>query len=237
MDAVADLLFPPHCVACNRLGTWLCPECQTQIETISPPVCRRCGLPASSPQITDPLPAICDSCQVAASKLDGLRAYAFHSGPLRKAIHQFKYEDLRDLAGLLGKMMADGWAILAPHSVNPDLIMPVPLHPSRQRQRGYNQATLLAKELGAHLQCPVVDDVLVRIKATAPQVDLSAQERRDNVQDAFRCTGTVLSGRQVLLVDDVCTTGATLESACAALREAGTSAVWAYTLARARPSP
>jgi ComF family protein len=173
-------------------------------------------------------------CQRAPLQLDGLLAYAFHSGPLRQAIHQFKYKDLRSLAAPLGQLMAEGWKALAPQDLQPDVIVPVPLHPSRQRQRGYNQAALLARELGASLRCPVVAKVLVRIRATAPQVDLDAQERRDNVRNAFRCRDTSLSGKHVLLIDDVCTTGSTLESACLALRETGTISVWAYTLARAR---
>ncbi len=235
-NAVVDLLFPPHCVACHRFGAWLCAECQGGIETISPPVCLRCGLPSPHPPTVDPSTSICSSCQKDLPRLDGLRAYAFHNGPLRQAIHEFKYRDLRDLAVPLGRLMADGWAALTPHTLDPDVIVPVPLHPSRQRQRGYNQAALLSRELGALLQRPVVEGVLVRIRATAPQVDLSVQERRKNVRDAFRCTGRDLAEVQVLLVDDVCTSGSTLESACAALRESGTSSVWAYTLARAKPS-
>jgi len=162
-------------------------------------------------------------------------AYAFHGGPLREAIHQFKYQDLRSLAGPLGRLMSVGWESLAPQEPTIDVIVPVPLHPARQRQRGYNQAALLAHEVGAHLQIPVIDSILIRRKATTPQVGLGIQERRANVQDAFCCSADGLSGKQVMLIDDVCTTGSTLQSACAALKQAGTLSVWAYTLARAMP--
>lgn len=224
-------------MACHRLGAWLCPECLAEIEVISPPVCSECGMPLTASEGADPGSRACDRCRAMPWQLDGLRAYAFHAGPLRRAIHQFKYEDLRSLAGPLGKLMAEGWLALAPPGLEPDVIVPIPLHPKRERQRGYNQATLLARELGSYLGCAVVEDILVRTKATAPQVDLNVQERRDNVRDAFFCTSSVLLGRQVMLVDDVCTTGATLESAGEALRSTGTTAIWAYTLARARPSP
>jgi ComF family protein len=233
-DAVVDLLFPPRCVTCHRLGAWLCSHCLDEIEVIHPPICYRCGLPVNS---TDPgglAAAICGHCQQAPLQLDGLRAYAFHSGPLRQAIHQFKYEDLRALAAPLGNLMADGWAALSPPAQNIDVVVPVPLHATRHRQRGYNQAALLAREIGARLHWPVVEDILVRARATAPQVELSAQERQANVRDAFRCVDDSLSGRRLLLVDDVCTTGFTLEAACAALQDAGGVLVWAYTLARAR---
>lgn len=231
-NAVIDLFFPPHCVACHRLGAWLCVGCLDAIETIYPPVCPRCGLPLNDTRANTP---VCAYCREAPPQLDGLLAYAFHSGPLREAIHQFKYQDLRSLAGPLGELMAEGWTVLAPAHAVPDVIVPVPLHPSRQRQRGYNQAALLARELGACLHHPVVEDALVRTRPTTPQVDLNAEERRANVHGAFECRGTRLSGQRVLLVDDVYTTGSTLESASVALREAGTLSVWAYTLARARP--
>jgi competence protein ComFC len=170
-------------------------------------------------------------------QIDRLLAYAYYTGPLRQAIHDFKYNDIRCLAGPLGKLMGEGWAKLVDGTPYPDVIVPVPLHPSRQKQRGYNQAALLARELGAQQKCPVVEDILIRSKATAPQVDLDAQARRANVHGAFQCRNDSLAGKHVLLVDDVCTTGATLESACLALREAGSSSVWAYTLARAKPGP
>jgi len=206
-----------------------------KIEAIRPPICRRCGLPFGSDPAANPGTLVCDDCERAPLQLDGLLAYAYHSGPLREAIHQFKYEDLRSLAGPLGKLMGNGWAILAPPNLEIDTIVPVPLHPTRQRQRGYNQSVLLARELGVALARPVVEDVLMRTKATAPQVELNALERRANVQDAFQCASSALSGKRVLLVDDVCTTGCTLEAACLALRASGANSVWAYALARARP--
>jgi ComF family protein len=153
---------------------------------------------------------------------------------LRKAIHCFKYEDLHCLAGPLGALMASGWQTLAGNRVDIDLILPVPLHRARLRERGYNQAALLARELGNRIGVPVAGDLLVRTRATVPQVGLSAEERQANVQGAFQSVTGVLVGKKVLLVDDVYTTGSTLESACAALRESGAVSVWAYTLVRAR---
>ncbi len=238
-DAILDLLFPPRCVACHRLGAWLCTACLNEIEAIRLPVCPRCGWPVGevlSPGLAAPqgeMP-VCDRCQQTPFQLDGLRACAFHSGPLREAIHQLKYEDVRSLAAPLGKLMGDRWQELGPPGYDMDAIVPVPLHASRQRERGYNQAALLARVLGAYLRRPVVENALIRVRATAPQVGLSADERRVNVRDAFRCVGEGLRGKQVLLVDDVCTTGSTLEAACSALKDGGVSSVWAYTLARAR---
>jgi ComF family protein len=153
---------------------------------------------------------------------------------LAKTIRLFKYEDLRVLAGPLGKLMARGWTVLKPPATDFDVIVPIPLHPSRQRKRGYNQALLLARELGRRLEKPVEEKSLVRTRHTRPQVDLDASARYANVKGAFRCTGGSLAGKRVLLVDDVFTSGATLRAATAALREGGVSAIWAYTLARAK---
>lgn len=236
-SAVIDLLFPPHCVACRRLGAWLCADCIDGIETIHPPTCHRCGLPLNDSQPPGTGTPVCRNCQETPPQLDGLLVYAYHSEPLREAIHQFKYQDLQSLAGPLGRLMGEGWTTLSPGNLEIDAIVPVPLHPTRLRHRGYNQAALLARELGAHLQRPVVEETLVRVKATAPQVELGAEERRANVHNAFRCKDSSLAGKRVLLVDDVCTTGSTLDSACLALRGAGTLSVWAYTLARAKPGP
>jgi len=244
-NAIADLLFPPRCVACNRLGAWLCTDCLADIQVIRPPVCAHCGValsadcrgiaPASAPSQGTARDSgrLCAQCQRAPFQMDGLRACAFHSGPLRTAIHQFKYEGLRSLAAPFGRLMSQAWSELAPAD-GFDAIVPVPLHPARQRERGYNQATLLAREFSPSLQSPVVENELVRVKATIPQIDLSAEQRRANMQHAFTCTKGSLAGKRVLLVDDVCTTGATLEAAAAALYQAGAASVWSFTLARAR---
>jgi ComF family protein len=133
--------------------------------------------------------------------------------------------------------MGQGWDDASPPGGNIDLIVPVPLHATRLRERGYNQAVLLARELGQILERPVMEDALERTRATAPQVGLNAEQRLENVRGAFRASRPGLAGKRVLLLDDVYTTGSTLEAACAALKEEDVAYVWAYTLARAREEP
>ncbi|MCJ7737376.1 MAG: ComF family protein [Anaerolineae bacterium] len=151
-------------------------------------------------------------------------------GALRDTLHEFKYNGMRVLAHPLGYLLGRH---LDQHPVPVDTIIPVPLHARRLRSRGYNQSALLARDLGGASGKPVVMRSLVRQRETAPQVSLGPAARRANVQDAFVCINDALQARDVLLVDDVCTTGATLEACAVALHEVGAKSVRALTLARA----
>jgi ComF family protein len=115
-----------------------------------------------------------------------------------------------------------------------DVLVPVPLHKSRLRKRGFNQAALLAQQLSKRTHLAINEHTLVRQRATASQIDLDTEERKSNVRGAFRCRTSTLANRRVLLIDDVCTTGSTLEACAVALKDGGTSSVQALTLARAR---
>jgi len=225
----ADLLtlfFPVRCVNCHQAGVLFCRECQRKVELVLPPLCPLCGSPSSFDN------QLCFQCQQAAPAIDGIRSVAVFEGPLRQAVHAFKYRGLRSLAAPLASLMV---VYCRRDPLPADVIVPVPLHRSRLRERGYNQAALLAQALGNEIGLPVRKDWLVRTRATPPQVGLDASERKMNVAGAFHCRdGDAVAGCRVLLVDDVCTTGATLESCSLALRQAGARSVWAFTLARAR---
>ncbi len=161
--------------------------------------------------------------------IDGIRGIGYLRGPLKRAIYQFKYRQKRKLALPLADLMHH---YLVENPLPADLIVPVPLHMDRLRERGYNQAALLTRELSGLSGLPIEEGSLVRIKETAPQVALKADERRKNVRGAFRGQGEKPKNRHVLLIDDVCTTGATLEACAEALREKGARSVWALVLAR-----
>ncbi|MGQ9521776.1 MAG: ComF family protein [Anaerolineae bacterium] len=222
LGSLLNLLFPPRCVVCRRVGTWLCPECVNQLPRLSSPVCQRCGTPITHGMF-------CRTCREAPLRLEGIRSVAPFRGPVRSAIHYLKYRHARELADPLGELMAQYWQ---QNPLPAEVIVPVPLHPSRLRRRGYNQAALLAWALGRRVGLPVDEDALCRVRATASQMRLQAADRRRNVENAFHCLTDRMGGRRVLLVDDVCTTGATLEACADALREGGARQVWALTLAR-----
>ncbi|MGD2146880.1 MAG: ComF family protein [Anaerolineae bacterium] len=146
-------------------------------------------------------------------------------------MHKFKYEGLTVLAEPLGRLMVECWSRLPTLT---DVLVPVPLHKSHLRTRGFNQAALLAYQLANHVHLPVDEKTLIRHRATASQFRLTTAERRENVSGAFRCLSDALSGKSVLVIDDVCTTGSTLEACALALMDGGARRVQALTLARAR---
>jgi ComF family protein len=177
------------------------------------------------------MPRLCLSCRKAPLQIDGIRAVGYLEGTLRTAIHRFKYSNIQPLAIPLGQLMAQ---YLLQNQLPVEVVVPVPLHAQRLKERGYNQAALLAQEITKTLGLPLLENALSRVKSTVPQVGLGARERRDNVRGAFHCADGRLKEQRVLLIDDVCTTGATLEACSLALRESGVSAVWGLVLARER---
>ena len=224
-EGLLNLIFPPRCVGCRRYGGWLCLECSKEIERIGGPLCPRCGCPVARPG------RLCSACHHMTPPINGIRSVAYFEGVLREVIHRFKYQGVRVLARPLGQLMADGWAA---YHIPAEVLIPVPLHPTRLAERGYNQATLLARELGRAIGLPVQTGSLARIRATTPQVTLGATARQENVRGAFRCLDDRWVGRRVVLIDDLCTTGATLSACSTALRDIGVGSVWGYTLSRPR---
>lgn len=222
--ALLDLVFPPRCVGCGQWGVSLCPQCQTAISPVPAPICERCGRPVFGCEV-------CPLCRRDPPPLSAIRSAAIFEGPLRLAIHHLKYKGQRGLAQPLGALMAQAW----PKAMRDgDCLIPVPLHTARERERGYNQARLLAEELGRRIGLPVICNAIYRVRATQPQVHLDARARRENVAGAFAATGQAsMRGRRPVLVDDVCTTAATLSACAEALWQAGAAQVFAYTLARA----
>ena len=149
---------------------------------------------------------------------------------MRKSIHELKYRNLRTISPCLAELLAD---YLKENPLPGEALISVPLHPRRLRERGYNQSGLLARELGKRIGLPVIEDCLIRLKQAQPQVRaVDVEERRSNVADAFVCRDERVKGKETILIDDVCTSGATLESCAAVLKNRGATSVWGLTLAR-----
>lgn len=175
----------------------------------------------------------CADCRFDRFPLEAVRSTALFDGPLRRAIHRLKYRSCRYAARSLAELLIAPTSTLDLQSARagPALVLPVPLHPERERERGYNQAALLGQPLAEALNLPFHRHLLQRVKLTSPQVGLSRRQRRENLHNAF-VAGAGLAGRSVLLVDDVTTTGSTLASAAQACLAAGARCVYAVTLAR-----
>jgi len=217
-----DLLFPKWCVGCGKEGSFICDSCFQSLLRIMPPLCPRCGKPQASG-------ILCANCVSWPAAIDGIRSpFQFH-GVMRKAIHQLKYGNLRAIAEPLAGLLSN---CLTNHCLPSEVLVPVPLHSKRLRERGYNQSELLARELAKLTGLPVVDGYLVRERLAPPQAKTqNVKERRENVAGAFTCRDHWLKDSQVLLVDDVTTSGATLDSCAAALKGAGAATVWGLVLA------
>lgn len=226
LQQLFDLLYPPPCAGCQRNGYVLCPTCLSQIHPLSSSFCQRCSSPLAAS-------GICPTCQYSPLKVSGLRAVSTYQEPLRSCIHALKYNGNTRLAEPLGTLLAQTYHTLG---MQADAIVPVPLHSQRHKRRGYNHAALLATVCAAQTGIPFYDNLILRHRATLAQVDLKPWERQQNVQGAFTCspnfTSGQLHGRTILLIDDVCTTGATLEACAAPLFAAGARAVWGLVLAR-----
>jgi len=217
-----DLILPPRCGGCRKLGSWLCDRCRSRIRRLEEPLCRRCGVEVASTRNE------C-GCRARLTSLTRLRSAVAYEGPIEVAVHRFKYQGWRRLAEPLALLLAERLVV---EGVAAQTVVAVPLHPSRMRQRGFNQAELLAGELRKRLFLAAPAGVLVRTRSTPPQVGHDRRWRLENVRGAFEWRGSPLDGESILLIDDVATTGATLDACASALRSAGSGPVTGVSVAR-----
>jgi ComF family protein len=235
LTGIADVIFPPHCITCDALleehgPLPLCPSCAAGIHFIGSPLCPRCGIPFSAAEGEDHL---CGECLVTERPYAIARAVGLYEKTLLKAIHLFKYRGKIGIGGVLGRIMADYAALQWDMNIF-SLIVPVPLHRKRLRERGFNQAVILARAIAKRFSRPLDFMTLRRTVFTAPQVGLGREERSANVRRAFTVRNPErIAGRKILLIDDVYTTGSTLTECAAALMQAEAEAVAILTLARA----
>jgi competence protein ComFC len=218
-----DLLYPPQCGGCGRKGDRWCVDCRSKAQLIQPPICNRCGQGLESGNQ-------CVRCRKSPPNFVALRSWAGFTGPVRTALHQLKYR--RDIA--LGERLAEPLSELyVAQEWSVDFVAPVPLGIARLKERGYNQAALIARPLALACGLPYESHALERTRETRSQVGLSLDERKINVANAFKAKSATVSSKNVLLVDDVATSSATLDACSRALLKAGATQVYCLTLARA----
>jgi ComF family protein len=223
-----DLIFPPRCIICKSKSLKIvCEACGSKIKYIKPPICRICGKPKDRFFKDD----LCDDCCHENVPFVMARSAAFYEGPIKDAIHKFKFNGRTRLLSFLGRLMVAYLENGDIRSGTIDLVVPVPLSKNREKQRGYNQSKLLAEEIAKHFSIKIDDVSLKKIKDVTPQFELAREQRLTHVKGAFE--SAPVAGHNILLVDDIYTTGATAKEASRALRSAGAKKVSVLTLARA----
>lgn len=228
-----NFIFPERCLACEKgiANTQrICASCLLRIRYISPPMCIRCGVPFNSEMGSDRL---CGNCLTSKAYFNKARAIGLYEGVLQEVVHRFKYNGKTLLAGPLGCLMLN-------HNLDSmdfksyDFLVPVPLHRKRLRERGFNQALSLARYVGKRCGVPVDYLSLKRVRWEEPQINLNKNERARNVKDAFSLSNkNRLQHRNILLIDDVYTSGATVNECAKVLTKGGTAKVDVLTVCRA----
>jgi len=224
-DFILDLIFPKFCLGCGQEGgAWLCWECLKKILPVQTQVCPACGKIAEQGKF-------CRPCRV--PSLSGIIVAGYYEeGSLKEIIHNFKYNAVRELGELLGTMMTT--SLEENFSMNKDfLITAVPLHFLRRAKRGYNQSEILAEIIASRLNLEKNFKTLYKFRGTTAQVQTSGKERLKNIKNSFKINKKIrLSGRRIILVDDVATTGATLQECARLLKKAGAKEVWGLVAAK-----
>jgi ComF family protein len=219
-----DLVFPARCIVCERRGSALCPGCVPALPYLPPGLCARCASRRGAR-------GVCRGCRRLSPALSWVRAPLVYDGAARRAVIALKFRSGRCLAPVMGELLRQ---TLRAHPVAADLLVPVPLSPGRLRQRGFNQAALLADQIAGHVPgiATVRSDVLVRQDRPA-QRTLNAHQRLSNLAGAFGCPRPAdVRGRRILLVDDVVTTGATASACADTLADAGAARICVLAFAR-----
>jgi competence protein ComFC len=233
LRALSSLFYPPLCVVCSSDvdgREYLCEDCRDRAPRIAPPFCAKCSEPFFG-AITQTFS--CANCEHRILHFDAAVAAYRSRGLVRKLVHEFKYGRHRHLRHPLAGWLREAMSDPRLHGRHFDLIVPVPLHPTRERERGFNQATLLAELLARQAAVPLCG-ALERIRYTITQTAYDRAERMENLRDAFRLRKKVnVRQLHVLLIDDVLTTGSTLSECARVLKEAGAISVYAATAARA----
>lgn len=231
LDEVVNALLPPACPMCGRpapfiMGrrTDICPECMNVIDYVSEPVCLKCGKP-----VQDDETEYCMDCSRKTHIYDQACAVYEYSKSVKNSIYRFKYHNKREYAGIYAKQIADKCGDMI-RAWSPEVLIPVPVHSSRLKERGYNQAQLIAAKLEQLTGIPMDCESLVRVAKTVPMKELNNEQRVKNLRNAFQVNKKVVRYKKALIVDDIYTTGATFDACAAVLKQAGVQEVYGVSL-------
>lgn len=222
-----DLIFPLRCPVCDRpvpFPELICPECRKKLRYVAGPRCLKCGK-----HIRDDRQEYCRGCRTAPHKFEAGRGiFVYRSAA--ESMYRFKYAKRQEYARFYGQQIAEKAGGII-KKWKPDALVPVPIHSTKKRERGYNQAALLAEETGRILNIPVESRLLLRVKKTLPQKALSDDERQNNLKKAFKISRNDVKLKTVIIIDDIYTTGSTIDACAETLKEAGVEKVYFITAA------
>lgn len=241
-DALISVFFPAGCRICDNLLTTasrvpICGECLSSFVRVPAVACAVCGRPLVGFGSAHGQPLLCPACQDHTYAFERARSFALYEGALVRAILLLKFEQIQPLGAWFAEQLATVVGNEA-EALAADVVVPVPLHRQREKERGYNQAALLSRPLAKRLQLPHKAVLLMRTRPRPDKHILNLEERWESVRGAFATRpGSQVDNQRVLLVDDVLTTGATLDACSRALREAGAKSVVGLTVARAVRNP
>ena len=225
-----DLIYPRRCPICDGIvgGGLICEPCRLRLNPVREPLCKKCGKPLSTREAE-----YCPDCARKKHLYTRGRAALEYDSLMRESIGRFKYKNRREYADFYVqellhtcKETVKAW--------NVDLLLPIPLHKSRRRMRGFNQAELIARKLGQELGISVSTDLLLRTKRTTAQKELNDQERKANLKNAFQVAKNNIEAKKILLIDDIYTTGSTIDAASAVLLEHGAEKVYFLSISIGR---
>ncbi len=221
------MIYPPVCPICREV-LWekkrVCSKCAGKLEYVRQPICLKCGK-----EIEYEEGEYCRDCAEGKHLFTAGRAVFRYKDDIKRSIYDFKYRNKREFASFYGEEMADkcgDWI----KRVSPQVIIPVPLHPSKQRARGYNQAQLLASRLSEYTSIPLANDLIYRVKKTIPQKELSDSNRKKNMKKAFKMAENIVKLDVAMVVDDIYTTGSTMDAISACLLEVGVKEIYCLSL-------
>jgi ComF family protein len=219
---LVDWVFPPACSGCGKIGERWCSSCDQKLIPLQNQICQICGYPVDSGEI-------CEKCSEDRPSFTKLRSIYAYQDELRNALHRLKYSNDLGVGEILGQKCAEFLTLL---NWEVDLILPVPLGKKRRRERGYNQSALIALPLALIMKIPFCSNAILRKKETITQLEFKAEERKKNVKDAFSANPTLVLEKNVLIIDDVITTGSTMDACALELKRAGARNVYGLSVAR-----
>ena len=227
MNLLIELLFPRRCPICDepvdKVGQYICKKCQGVLRYVTTPYCMKCGK-----TLDDETKEYCMDCQNAEHFFRSGRAL-YEYEPIKTSIYRFKYEGRKEYAEFYGKELAKRFGNQI-KKWKADALVPVPLYWEKEKKRGYNQALLVARALGKELNIPVNKEIIKRVRTTLPQKQLNSKERQNNLKNAFKIGKNDVKLNTVVVVDDIYTTGATMDAVAECLKRAGVGEVYCISL-------